>query len=159
MFRLILLSLTLLAGTLATSSFAGGGTESIVAELNGWTLTLNSDNGSSAYISRKDGDKELRARIEFQHFWDYLLVAETLPRTADNQKSPFRIVEVHRATRVVHLASESARPLFELMLLNHRTALSSPDAARVEAALNKNPPVDRRLLPNANFAFKVAAKD
>lgn len=159
MFRLILLFLTLLAGTLATSCFAGGGSESIEAELNGWTLTLSSDNGSSARISKQDGDTELSARIEFPHFWDYLLVAKTLPRTVKNQKSPFKIVEIDRTSRVVYLASESARPLFELMLLNHRTALSSREAARVQAEINKNPPVSRALLPNANFVFKVAARD
>jgi hypothetical protein len=154
MFRLILLSLTLLAGTL--SSFAGGGGASIVAELNGWTLTLNGSDGSTAYISKPEGDKELIARIAFRQFADYLLVAERLPRTTKNQKSPFKIVEEDHPSRGIYLAPECARPLFELMLLNHRIALSSADAARVEAELNKNPPIDRALLPNANFVFKVA---
>lgn len=98
------------------------------------------------------------ALIEFPHFWDYLLVAKTLPHTTKNQKSPFRIIEDDAKPHITYLAIDTARPLFELMLLNHRTAFSSYAAALVEEELNKNPPIDRKLLPNGNFVFKVAAR-
>ena len=143
---------------LTTACFAGGGGESLVADMNGWTLTLDSGDGSSAHITKSVADRQLVALIKFAHFWDYLLVAKTLPKTTKNQKSPFRIIEDDGKQRVVYLASDTARPLFELMLLNHRTAFSSFDAALVEEELNKNPPIDRKLLPNRNFIFKVAAR-
>jgi len=148
-----------LLSVLTTACFAGGGRESLVADMNGWTLTLDSSDGSSAHITKKVGDRQLVALIEFAHFWDYLLVAKTLPKTTKNQKSPFRIIEDDGTQRVVYLASDTARPLFELMLLNHRTAFSSFDAALVEEELNKNPPIDRKFLPNRNFVFKVAARE
>lgn len=143
---------------LTTSCFAGGGSEALVAEMNGWTLTLRSAGGSSAFIEKRVGDRQLNAQIKFHQFWDYFLVAKTLPRTTGNGKSPFRMVEEDDQKRVTYLAVESARPLFELMLLNHRTEFSSNDAELIEVELNQNPPVDRKLLPNQNFVFQVSAR-
>jgi len=144
---------------LTTTCFAGGGGESLVADMNGWTLTLDSSDGSSAHITKSVGDQQLIALIKFPHFRDYLLVAKTLPTTIKNQKSPFRIIEDAAKPSITYLAIDTARPLFELMLLNHRAAFSSFDAAFVEEEINKNPPIDRKFLPNRNFTFKVAARE
>jgi hypothetical protein len=147
-----------LLSVLTTACFAGGGGESLVADMNGWTLTLDSGDGSSAHITKSVGDRQLVAQIKFPHFWDYLLVAKTLPKATRNQKSPYRIIEDDAKPQVTYLAIDTARPLFELMLLNHRAAFTSIDSALVEEELNKNPPIDRKLLPNRNFIFKVAAR-
>jgi hypothetical protein len=44
------------------------------------------------------------------------------------------------------------------MMLNHRTALSRTDPVAMEEVLNKNPPLDRSLMPNGNFVFKVSPR-
>jgi hypothetical protein len=161
---------------LTASCFATGSRQTLVAEMNGWTLTLDSSFG--AQIEKSVGDRKLVARIpgrKFINFWDYFYLAKTLPQTAKNQKSPFQIVVrdfvgnyEHPQPRVTvtYLAPETARPVFELMLLNYRADLvgefesvTDQEAKLVEEELNKNPPIDRRLiLPNNGFVFKVSGK-
>ncbi|WP_050030126.1 hypothetical protein [Verrucomicrobium sp. BvORR034] len=134
------------------------GGERLIAKINGWTLTLDSADGSRAMITKQVGDGDFTAQIKFPHFWDYLLVAKTLPKTKDRAPSEFRIVEDDAPIKTIYLVPESARPLFELMMLNHRTALSSTDPVAMEEVLNKNPPLDRSLIPNGNFVFKVSPR-
>jgi hypothetical protein len=67
------------------------GGERLIAKMNGWTLTLDSADGSRAMITKQVGDWDFTAQIKFPHFWDYLLVAKTLPKTKDRAPSEFRI--------------------------------------------------------------------
>ena len=160
-----------------TSCFAGASHQALIADMNGWTLTFDSSFG--ARIEKSVGDRKLVARLptyKFNTFWDYFYLAKTLPSTPKNQKSPYQMVvkdivgddeNPQKRTTVTYLAAESARPVFELMLLTFRAdfvgefkSTSAKETKLVEEELNKNPPIDRRLiLPQNGYLFKVSGKE
>jgi hypothetical protein len=124
--------------------------------MNGWTLTLDSGNGSEAYITKVVGKERYDALISFPHFWDYYSIFRRLPRTAKGQKSDFNIVEdTFGRLHTIPIRAEYARPLMELMLLNFRAHFQSFEPDKVQKELNTNPPIPKELMPNGNFTFIV----
>jgi hypothetical protein len=136
---------------------AGGGSEEIVAEINGWTIRISSGGGSDGYIEKDEGGIHYSGRIGFQYFWDYYMVLKSFPRSPANKKTALWIADENNADEPnpAYLDPSRALPLFHLMLLNHRTKISSDNPEQLEQELNANSPLPKELIPNANFKFKV----
>ncbi len=88
-------TLFLLSFALSHVAFAAGGSESIVARMNGWILTLDSGDGSEASISKVVGKEHYVGMISFPYFWDYYSIFLRLPRTPKGQKSDIYIEDTN----------------------------------------------------------------
>ena len=151
-------TLLLLFIAFGQAAFGGGGSESIVAQMNGWTVTLRSASGSDAYIEKSVGKEQYQALIVFPYFWDYYSIFKRLPRAPKGEKSNFKIIQDtnnpgHETTTL--LRAEYARPIMELMLLNFRQQFQSFEPDKIQKELNTNPPIPKELMPNDNFKFIV----
>ena len=138
-------------------AFAGGGSEDVVAELNGWVLRIGGGGGSEAYIERKTDTAHFHGTIQFDEFWDYFLILKGLPRSTNNKPTNIWIADENdkREPNPSYLASEQALPILHLMLLTHRARITSDSPEALEQELNTHSPLPERLHPNANFRFIV----
>jgi hypothetical protein len=148
--------LVLLFFAFGHAALGAGGSESIVARMNGWTVTLRSASGSDAYIEKSVGKEHYNAMISFPYFWDYYSIFLRLPRAAKGQKSDFYIEDTNPGSPLrTPIRAEYARPIMELMLLNFRQQFESFEPEKVQKELNANPPISKELMPNDTYKFVV----
>ena len=141
-----------------SSLVAGGGSEYIVAEVEGWTVRISSGNGPDGYIEKKVGSTHYHGRIGFNYFSGYYTVLKSFPRSKNNKKTVVWIIDENdpNEKNPAYLDPERALPIFHLMLLNHRSKISSDHWERLEKELNTNPPLPKVFMPNDNFNFRVS---
>jgi hypothetical protein len=151
------LRLFLVLAAVQSLAFAGGGSEDVVADLNGWKLRIGGGGGSEAYIERESNGVHFHGRIKFQQFWDYFLILKELPRSPDNKPTKIWIVDENNRNEPnpSYLDPERALPILQLMLLTHRANLTSNASEALEKELNLHSPLPKSLQPNANFRFIV----
>jgi len=138
-------------------AFAGGGSEDVIAELNGWRLRIGSGSGSEAYIEREANGVRYHGRLEFEQFWDYFLVLKSLPRSPGNKPTKIWIVDENdkQEKPPTYLVVKDALPVMQLVLLTHRAKILSDEPDRLEKELNSHLPLPPHLVPNGNFTFIV----
>lgn len=152
-----LLGLIVIFMSLQSTAFAGGGSEDVVADLNGWKLRIGSGGGSEAYIERESNGVHFHGRIQFQQFWDYFLILKELPRSPKNKPTKIWIADENNKSEPnpSYLVPERALPILQLMLLTHRANITSDSSEALEKELNTHSPLPKSLQPNANFRFIV----
>ena len=155
------LRLFVVLATLQSLAFAGGGSEDVVADLNGWKLRIGSGGGSEAYIERESNGVHFHGRIKFQQFWDYFLILKELPRSPKNKPTKIWIADENNKSEPnpSYLDPERAIPILQLMLLTHRTNFTSDSSEALEKELNLHSPLPNSLQPNANFRFTVKKEE
>ena len=133
-FALLIAMLTLFS----RPASAGGGGEDIYFTMPGWTLHLSSADGSSAYLSHKDGSHELTALLRFEHFWDYWAAFQSLhtvsSKLATGNKRQCYLVESDSTGKEQRRYYDfaAAESLLALLLFQHRGHIyaDEPDAFR-----------------------------
>jgi hypothetical protein len=113
------LRLLVVLAALQSLAFAGGGSEDVVADLNGWKLRIGSGGGSEAYLERESNGVHFHGCIKFQQFWDYFLILKELPRSPKNKPTKIWIADENDKSEQnpSYLDPERALPILQLMLL------------------------------------------
>ncbi len=152
-----LLRLMIVLAAFHSPAFAGGGSEDVIAELNGWKLRIGGGGGSEAYIERETNGVHFHGRIQFEQFWDYFLILKGLPRSPHNKPTMIWIADENDKDDPTpsYLDADRALPILQLMLLTHRARITSDSAEALENELNSHSPLPKHLQPNANFRFTV----
>ena len=156
-----LLRLIIIFAALQSLASAGGGSENVVAELNGWKLRIGGGERSEAYIKRESNGEHFHGRINFHQFWDYFLILKELPRSPKNKPTKIWIADDNNKSEPnpSYLDLERALPILQLMLLTHRANITSDSSEALEKELNLHSPLPKSLQPNANFRFIVKTKE
>ena len=156
-----LLRVIIIIAALQSLASAGGGSEDVVAELNGWKLRIGGGGGSEAYIERESNGVHFHGKIKFQQFWDYFLILKELPRSPKNKPTKMWIADENNKSEPnpSYLDPERALPILQLMLLTHRTNITSDSSEALEKELNLHSPLPKSLQPNANFRFTVKTEE
>jgi hypothetical protein len=155
------LRLLVVLAALQSLAFAGGGSEEVVADLNGWKLRIGSGGGSEAYLERESNGVHFHGCIKFQQFWDYFLILKELPRSPKNKPTKIWIADENDKSEQnpSYLDPERALPILQLMLLTHRANITSNSSEALEKELNLHSPLPKSLQPNANFRFTVKTEE